>query len=114
MSMKLSVQPRPVVVDENGNEVDLTKEVLIERATGRLILTPKDIVPEGSHYQGASVEVEPLSAYICKSFHQVMECGNPKLVQNLYWDLGLCLRSITSEDNAAILVDALMKGEHRQ
>lgn len=111
--MKISVEHRPVIVDQNGNEVNISSQLLVERVYPKFIFSVRDIVPEGEMHQGSSIEVEPLSEHITKLVHAVMDHGDNKLVQNLYWELGLCLRSITSEENATALVEALMKGEAR-
>lgn len=110
--MKLTVQPRPVVVDQDGKEVDLTGEILIERGSPvRLILSPNDIVPVGSQYHGCSVEVETLGEHIVNLTREVLERGDVRAMKNFYWTLGMSLRCVTSEENAELLIEALTKGE---
>lgn len=109
--MKLTVQPRPAVVDQDGNEVDLGKEILVQKTQVRLILSPNDIVPEGVSYHGSSVEVETLDEHIIHLTREVLERGDVRAMKNFYWGLGLGLRCVTSEENAKILIEALTKGE---
>lgn len=105
--MKLSVQPRPAVLDQDGNEVDLGKEILVQKTQVRLILSPNDIVPEGASYHGCSVEVETLGEHIVNLTREVLERGDVRAMKNFYWTLGQALRCVTSEENARLLIESL-------
>lgn len=106
--MKLSVQPRPVVTDSAGNVVDLSEMIMIERRGAvRLLLTYRDIVPEGAMVDGCSVESETIENHIMELTQEVLHRCDPKRVQNFYRELGRSLRCVTSEENAKVLVDGL-------
>lgn len=112
--MKLTIQTRPVVVDQSGSEVDLSKEVYIEKlgTPRRLILDPRDIAPVGELLlEGSNIEVETLGEHITNLTREVLERGDVRAMKNFYWNLGLGLRCVTSEENAKILIEALTKGE---
>lgn len=112
--MKLTIQTRPVVVDQSGSVVDLSKEVYIEKSgtPRRLILGPRDIVPVGEVLlEGSNLEVETLGEHITNLTREVLERGDVRAMKNFYWTLGQALRCVTSEENARLLIEALVEGE---
>lgn len=101
--MVLNIENRPTVVDQNGMEITMgqTAFVIVNEPL-QMALSVGDIRSRGN-----GVEVKGIGEHIAEIVTEVLNCGNPTMIQNMYRDIGGALRCITSEENARTLISEL-------
>lgn len=110
--MKVYVKLKPAAVTKSGEEIDLSTQVFVEKNDLQIFLTPDDFISQGraAKNDGEMWEVVTVAEHIMGLVNRVNAGGTLEQSAALYREIGLSLRSVTSEHYANILVDALMNG----